>query len=112
MDDDFNTAGALGQLFDLVRVINQTRADGGTAEQLQPAQNLLRELAGVLGLRLASAEQTQQAADPFIDLLVEVRGEIRKQKLWALSDTIRDRLTELGVAIEDSKEGSTWRYLG
>lgn len=112
MDDDFNTAGALGQLFDLVRAVNQARADGANDDQLKPAQDLLRELAGVLGLRLAQREQGRQAADPFIDLLVEVRGEIRKQKLWALSDLIRDRLKELGVVIEDSKEGSTWRYSG
>ncbi len=110
MDDDFNTAGALGNLFDLVRSINQARADGATDEQLKPAQDLMRELTGVLGLRLAEPEQEPQAADPFIDLLIEVRGEARKQKLWALSDQIRDRLNALGVIIEDTKEGSTWRY--
>jgi cysteinyl-tRNA synthetase len=110
MDDDFNTAGALGQLFDLVRVINQSRADGANTEQLQPAQSLLRQMAGVLGLRLAQPEQQEQAADPFIDLLVEVRAELRKQKLWQLTDLIRNRLGELGVVIEDSKDGSSWRY--
>ena len=77
---------------------------------LVPAQALLRELTGVLGLRLAKSVQEKQAADPFIDLLVEVRGELRKQKLWALSDLVRNRLNELGVTIEDSKEGSTWQY--
>ncbi len=110
MDDDFNTAGALAHLFDLVRAINQARADGADDETLRPAQDLLRELTGVLGLRLEAAQQERQAADPFIDLLVEVRGELRKQKLWALSDVVRNRLKELGVVIEDSKEGSTWRY--
>jgi cysteinyl-tRNA synthetase len=64
----------------------------------------------VLGLRLSKAGQEKQAADPFIDLLVEIRGELRKQKLWALSDLVRDRLKELGVTIEDSKEGTGWRY--
>ena len=111
MDDDFNTAGALGNLFDLVRAVNQARSEGANDAELQPAQDKLRELAGVLGLRLASSEQ-QQAADPFVDLLLEVRAEIRKQKLWQLSDLIRDRLKELGVVIEDSKEGSSWRYEG
>lgn len=110
MDDDFNSAGALGNLFDLVRAVNQARADGATGDQLHPAQALMRELTGVLGLRMAEAAQQQQAADPFIDLLVEVRSEIRKQKLWALSDLVRNRLKELGVTIEDSKEGSSWRY--
>jgi len=43
-------------------------------------------------------------------LLVEVRSEVRAQKLWALSDQIRDKLAELGVTIEDGKEGSSWRW--
>ena len=109
MDDDFNGAGALASLFDLVRVINQTRADGAVPVQLEPAQALLRELTGVLGLRMLKPDEGGQEAAPFIDLLVELRGEIRRQKLWALSDLIRDRLAALNVLVEDSKEGSTWR---
>jgi cysteinyl-tRNA synthetase len=49
-------------------------------------------------------------SDAFINLLIEVRAEVRKQKLWALSDQIRDKLKELNVTIEDSKDGTTWRY--
>ena len=110
MDDDFNTAGALGHLFELVRAVNQARSAGATDEQLASAQSTFRELTSVLGLRLNETDQENQAADPFIDLLVEIRGEMRKQKLWAMSDLIRDRLVELDVAIEDSKEGSSWHY--
>ena len=110
MDNDFNTAGALASLFDLVRVINQTRADGATDQELLPSQQMIRELTGVLGLQLEEEDQGKQAADPFIDLLVEVRMELRKQKQFALSDLIRDRLTDLGVALEDSKEGTSWHW--
>lgn len=110
MDDDFNSAGALGRLFDLVRAINQARDSGATNVQLQPAQDTLRELTGVLGLTLAVAEKGQQAAEPFVDLLVELRTEVRKQKMWALSDMIRDRLNSMGVILEDSREGTTWRW--
>jgi len=109
MDDDFNTAGALGILFDLVRGVNTARDGGANALQLKPAQNLLRELANVFGLSL-SEKTGSEGADKFIDLLVEVRSEVRKQKLWALSDLVRDRLKELGVTIEDSKEGTLWRW--
>lgn len=109
MDDDFNTAGALGFLFDLVRVINQARDAGASAEELVPAQNLLRELMSVLGLRTERPARGEQVA-PFVDLLVSIRRELRQQKLWALSDQIRDRLAELGVLLEDSKEGTTWRW--
>ncbi len=110
MDDDFNTAGALGQMFDLVRSINQARDAGATDDQLQPAQDKLRELAGVLGLRLDQEEKDRQGAEPFIDLLVELRSDLRKQKQWALSDQIRDKLADLDVILEDSKEGTTWRW--
>lgn len=108
MDDDFNTSGGMGFIFELVRTINQVRADGATDEQLKPAQDVLRELTGVVGLKLETGKESG-SADSFIDLLVEVRSEVRKQKLWAVSDMIRDRLAALGVTLEDSKEGTTWR---
>ncbi|NTW13272.1 MAG: cysteine--tRNA ligase, partial [Anaerolineales bacterium] len=109
MDDDFNTAGALAALFELVKSINTARDNGAQDDQLLPAQNMLRTLTGVLGLRLQEKKGSADA-DGFINLLIEVRSEVRKQKLWALSDQIRDRLKELGVMIEDGKEGTTWRW--
>jgi cysteinyl-tRNA synthetase len=109
MDDDFNTAAALAALFELVRAINTARDQGATQEQLQPAQEMLLRLAEVLGLRL---EKKKEAPDvvPFVELLIEVRNELRKQKLWALSDLIRDRLKALGILLEDTREGTTWRW--
>ena len=109
MDDDFNTAGAIAALFELVKAINTARDSGANDTQLLPAQNTLRTLTGVLGLRLQDKKGSADA-DGFINLLVEVRAEVRKQKLWAMSDLIRDRLKELGVTIEDGKEGTTWRW--
>jgi cysteinyl-tRNA synthetase len=109
MDDDFNTPLALAALYELVKAINTARDNGATNEQLQPAQGMLRELTGVLGLRLQE-KQGSADADKFVDLLVEVRTEVRKQKLWAMSDLIRDRLKEMGVVIEDTKEGTKWRW--
>jgi cysteinyl-tRNA synthetase len=109
MDDDFNSPVALAAIFELVRAINSARDAGAGDDQLRPAQDALRELTGVLGLRLAEKEGSA-GADGFINLLVEVRAEARKQKLWAFSDLIRDRLQELGVTIEDTKEGTLWRW--
>ena len=77
MDDDFNTAGALGVLFDLVRGINQARDAGTGPDELQAAQSVLVELAGVLGLRLVKGAGEGSDAAPFIDLLVELRKELR-----------------------------------
>jgi cysteinyl-tRNA synthetase len=109
MDDDFNTPLAIAALHELVKAINTARDNGATDAQLQPAQATLRELSGVLGLQLQE-KQGSGDADKFIDLLVEVRSEVRKQKLWILSDQIRDKLKELGVTIEDTKEGTKWRW--
>jgi cysteinyl-tRNA synthetase len=110
MDDDFNSAGALAQLFELVRVINQVRADGATDVELTPAQEVILDLTGVLGLTLKEEKSGNQAADPFVNLLIEIRRELRETKQWALSDKVRDRLTELGVVLEDSKEGTLWHW--
>jgi len=109
MDNDFNTAGAIAALFELSKFINTARDNGATDEQLKSAQSTFRQLANVLGLKLEEKQGTGDA-DKFIGLLIEVRAEVRKQKLWALSDQIRDKLKELGVTIEDSKDGTSWRY--
>ena len=110
MDQDFNTAGALGHLFDLVRAINQARDQGVSSAALQESQEVLLDLTSVLGLRLEQQQKSIDEIEPFIDLLVEVRTALRKHKLWDLSDQIRDRLEELGVTVEDGKEGTTWHW--
>ena len=110
MDDDFNSAGGLGYLFELVRVTNQARDAGLGQEAISEAQDLLCELMGVFGLRVEKKLEEAAQAAPFIDLLVQLRRDLRQQKLWALADTVRNSLTELGVVLEDSREGTTWRW--
>ena len=109
MDSDFNTAGAIAALFELSKFINTAKDNGATDEQLKTAQDTFRELAGVLGLKLeekqGSGEQDEQ-----INALIAERTEARKQKQWKRSDEIRDQLKEMGVTIEDSKDGTIWRY--
>jgi cysteinyl-tRNA synthetase len=112
MDNDFNTSGALAVLFELVRAINTARAAGVGDPPLAHAQATLRELAGVLGLRLEPAAVQAQQADPFIDLLVELRTELRTVKQFALADRVRDQLGELGVVLEDTPQGTRWKYSG
>jgi cysteinyl-tRNA synthetase len=109
MEDDINTAGALGYLFELVRAINQAKDAGVKGEIVAEAQNLLQELMLVFGLRTEHTEVGGEAT-PFIDLLIELRREIRQQKLWSMADKLRDSLTELGVLLEDGKDGTTWRW--
>lgn len=105
MEDDLNTPRALAAIFELVRDINRGRDQG---RDIRPAQETLRELAGVLGLTLrAPASHTQEAA-PFIDLLVALRSELRAAKQWQLADRVRDGLAELGIELKDSPEGTSW----
>ena len=96
-------------MFELSKIINNARDGGATDEQLKSAQAIFRELAGVLGLKLeekqGSGEQDEQ-----VNALIVERTEARKQKQWKRSDEIRDQLKEMGVTIEDSKDGTTWRY--
>jgi cysteinyl-tRNA synthetase len=111
MDDDFNTAVGLAALLELVRAINRTRDEGAPAADIAAAQAKLAEFVGVLGVtpEPAGAQDASLAAAPFIELLLETRAELRKAKQFALSDRIRDQLKELGVEVEDSPQGSTWR---
>lgn len=110
MDDDFNTAGALAHLFELARAINTARDAGVAAPTLQEAQDGLRSLADVLGLRLEAELAQARSADKFVDLLIKLRDELRQAKQYALADSIRDRLQEMGVVLEDSKQGTQWSY--
>jgi cysteinyl-tRNA synthetase len=110
MDEDFNTAGALGLIFDLVRAINQARAEDATDDELAEAQDIIKKLTEVLGLELNEPEHAGTSSDAFIDLLLVLREDLRGQKLYELSDRIRDELLKLGVVIEDAPQGSTWRW--
>jgi cysteinyl-tRNA synthetase len=109
MDDDFNTAAALGELFEFVRAINQARDRTISDSVLKSAQSVLLELGNVLGLKLDRKVTTDTEAGPFIDLLIEVREELRAAKHFDLADLVRDRLMELGVVLEDGKDGTRWR---
>jgi cysteinyl-tRNA synthetase len=105
MDDDLNTPAALAALFDLARDINRARDEGRGIEE---GQQTLRALAGVLGLTLREPEAAMGAA-PFIDLLVQLRNELRAAKQFVLSDRVRAGLAELGITLEDGAEGTRWR---
>ena len=110
MDDDFNTASAMSFLFDFVKAINQARDEGADQESLEKAQALLNELTGVLGLDLSVQEVQGGEAEAYIDLLIEIRKKLREEKLWELSDLVRDKLEELNVTLEDTAQGTTWHW--
>ena len=106
MDDDLNTPRALAALFDLAREINRGRETGA---DVVAAQQALTELAGILGLELAdSAEDADTSASPFIQLLVDLRSDLRAARQFEQADRIRDELANLGVALEDTPAGTEW----
>ncbi len=106
MDDDFNVAQATAVLFDLAREINRGWDEG---LNVTGAQCTLIELTGVMGFTLEEAEKPPLEAGPFIELLISIRSDLRQAKQWQLSDKIRERLVEMGVMLEDTSKGTTWK---
>ena len=124
MDDDLNTAGAIGYLFERVKEFNRIMdssdqkwdeaAIHGFKEERRQFLLASRTL-GLLGTppeeffsELASpSEKTSQEE---IEALIAQRTKARLEKNWALADDIRDRLEEMGVILEDTPKGTTWRY--
>jgi cysteinyl-tRNA synthetase len=139
MDDDFNTGGAIGILFELLSAMNrfadsntlEESAGAGTKAEFQHAAGILRELSSILGLFWApvSASKGDDKLQTSLQALaaelgviagadvaatmtafIQARADARKAKNFALGDQIRKRLAELGVTLEDRPGGKTdWR---
>jgi cysteinyl-tRNA synthetase len=122
MDDDFNTAAALGHLFDAVRSLNRLAPAEPSAERVRAGMflagyELLDPLFAVLGLlRTPSAEYFKAAgadgkmAEGEILARIESRRSARAAKQYAEADRIRKELEAAGVLLEDGKGGTTWKY--
>jgi len=102
MDDDFNTAGALGVVFDLVREVN-TQMAGASRQALQGAAALFDELTGVLGL-VYNRKEAQVGDDA--EALIAERAKARSEKNWKRADELRAQLKGMGVVIEDTPQGT------
>ena len=111
MDDDFNTPVALSVLFELVTASNKALAEGAAGEAAGAAAGVLRRYAGdVLGVLAGEIGQgsDEGLTERLADVLLDLRSQLRDQKLWDLSDYIRDQLAQMGIEIHDSPDGSTW----
>lgn len=115
MDDDFNTPEAYSVLFDMAREVNRLKAeDAAVANQLAAE---LRRIARVLGLLEQEPEAFLQGASQSgdddevaeIESLIKQRNDARHAKDWAAADAARNRLTEMGIVLEDGAGGTTWR---
>lgn len=112
MDDDFNTPGALAVLFELAREINKLKAENQSEANKLAAR--LKQLAGVLGLLEQDPEtflqgdaNNDEVAE--IEALIKQRNEARASKNWAVADEARNKLTAMGIVLEDGANGTTWR---
>jgi cysteinyl-tRNA synthetase len=127
MDDDFNTGGAVADLFDLVRELNKycdqqkleeiSDTKDSRVRSLVQAAGVLRELSNILGLfRTAPAKRggaSEGVVPKLMDLLIDLRADARAKKDFATGDKIRNSLTAIGITLEDRKGGATeWRIGG
>lgn len=118
MDDDFNTAKALGTLFELVKKVNllkdralkEGRITKTEKLSFREAVEFVENALKTLGFKL-EREKESGLEEKLIELLIEVRGELRKKKEFQLADLIRDRLKELGIALEDLPTGTVYKRL-
>jgi cysteinyl-tRNA synthetase len=122
MDDDFNTGGGVGDLFELVRTLNKfaddEKLEGGkpSAEQLatlKQGAKTLRELGGTLGLFRQPGDKpaaggNDALAGKLMELIIELRAGARTKKDFATADRIRQVLTELNITLEDRPGGTEW----
>ena len=115
MDNDFNTPEALSVVFDFIKKINKS-IDNSKLD-LKNARNILEfiqnEFFYVFGLSFSEGESTTpEILNDVINLLLEIRNELRKKKEYELSDKIRNKLKDLGIIIEDKGNNTTWSYNG
>jgi cysteinyl-tRNA synthetase len=122
MEDDFNTALAVAALFDLAREINTfvgglsanvgEELSASVLRTLKETRDKYLLLGGVLGLfenRMSIEKSGSEIVEKLMSIIVEIRQEARVKKDWATSDTIRDRLKDMGIVLEDSPQGVRWK---
>lgn len=122
MDDDFNTGGAMSELFQLLSLLNRygdehklddAKADAKAKASFARAVETLRELAAILGLFIkppaTAGGGDEELVAGLMELMIELRAQARSNKDFATADKIRDGLQGLNLTIEDRKEGTLWR---
>ena len=107
MDDDFNTALAVSYLYELVKLVNKT----DDANKLANVVNFFEEVVEpVLGISFVEEKSNGEEVldDKLINFIISLRKQARDEKRYDLSDQIRDNLSEMGITLKDSREGTTY----
>lgn len=108
LDDDLNTADAIGVLFTLVKQINILISNKAAKNVLLACRDLFLSFTDVLGFLY---EDKSDNLDKEVEELIAKRTEARKNKDFALADSIRDKLKEMGIELLDTKDGVQWRKI-
>ena len=106
MDDDFNTADAITAIFELIKLSNTSLNEKSTVEYANGLLNIILPLCDTLGI---ITERKVEILDSEIEDLIEQRTSARKNKDFALADKIRNELLEMGIVLEDTREGVKWK---
>jgi len=114
MNDDFNSPILISQLFEGVKIINSVNDDllKINAEDLEKLKTLMHSFCfEVLGFdNVQESSDSGKVLDGVMNLILDIRKQVREEKNWAVSDKIRDQLAAINVKINDSSEGSTWSH--
>ena len=106
MDDDFNTADAISALFEMVKLANTGAGESSSREFVSRLRQEIDILCGVLGIL---TEKKEEVLDSQIEEMIAARQQARKEKNFALADEIRGKLQEMGILLEDTREGVKWK---
>ncbi len=108
LDNDFNTPEAVAMIFDLVNELNRAMDDGKDEMALKIYHLLRREFCPVLGLFELPHRSTDRSVKEILQILIDVRNELRSRKIYDLSDEIRFRLKENGIELKDKPDGTEY----
>ena len=106
MEDDFNTADAVSAVFELVKLSNSTASAESTGAYVGWMKETIERLCGVLGI---ITEKKEEILDSEIEDMIAQRQAARKAKDFALADQIRGKLLDMGIILEDTREGVKWK---
>lgn len=106
MDDDFNTADAVSAIFELVKLANSTANEESTRAYAELLAGTIEKLSDVLGI---ITERKAEVLDSEVEELIAARQQARKEKNFALADEIRQKLLDMGIVLEDTREGVKWK---
>lgn len=106
MEDDFNTADAISAIFELVKLANATATQESSRAYVDFMKETLVKLCDVLGIQ---TQRKQEALDQEVEALIAARQQARKEKNFALADQIRQQLLDMGILLEDTREGVKWK---